>query len=425
MVSAPPLLARPSPLTLIQRIINYINPPWCISFNNIRAPNMSSLISQENKELLWGILAEEGIFDGIPTSVTPQEVKHVFEQILKNLSANIPAIHAGRLKELHHAKQQAIADEDYDAAKKIRATIGEMEAVVPRLEKLEQRKQQAVQAEDFEAAKQLKIEIDRVRSTAFSLKELNKIALQSLVVNIPKIANDISASKTGSSGGGGGGGGVSPFFPSRGNNNNNNNNNNPAAIALPTPQVREIYNAEDFHSRKREEIETKLREKEAEMRSYFEVPRPQEIDFSDVPRDSQTKTKPTTKKNHGGGGGGGEEDDDNDSPLADNSDDIEKIIAERIAARQRDLDEITERMKATNPPPPNQAQASSSSQPTVYSTNDLDVPAPPPMPVPMPVPAPLSVDAVNNNNSARKVRFQEDTDDNPILLKLKRKPTVE
>ena len=377
---------------------------------------MSSLISQENKELLWGILAEEGIFDGIPTSVTPQEVKHVFEQILKNLSANIPAIHAGRLKELHHAKQQAIADEDYDAAKRIRSTIGEMEAVVPRLEKLEQRKQQAVQAEDFEAAKQLKIEIDRVRSTAFSLKELNKIALQSLVVNIPKIANDISASKTGSSGGGGGGG-VSPFFPSRGNNNNNNNNNNPAAIALPTPQVREIYNAEDFHSRKREEIETKLREKEAEMRSYFEVPRPQEIDFSDVPRDSQTKTKPTTKKNHGGGGGGGggEEygDENNDSPLADNSDDMEKIIAERIAARQRDLDEITERMKATMPPEYRQSLEKTPE----YNPNDVvAVPSTTPLIQPRP-----------QSEDTRRVRFQEDndTEHNPILLKLKRKPMTE
>ena len=95
---------------------------------------------------------------------------------------------------------------------------------------------------------------------------------------------------------------------------------------------------------------------------------------------------------------------------------MEKIIAERISARQRDLDEITEIMKATNPPSLNQAQALSSSQPTIYSTNDLDAPTPPPMP------APLSVDAANHNNSARKVRFQEDTDDNPILLKLKRKP---
>jgi hypothetical protein len=374
---------------------------------------MSSLISQENKELLWGILAEEGIFDSIPTSVAPQEVKQVFEQILKNLSANIPSIHAGRLKELYHAKQQAIADEDYDAAKRIRATIGEMEAVLPRLEKLEARKHQAIQAEDFEAAKQLKNEIDRIRAASFSLKELNKIAIKSLVVNIPKIANDISASKLGSSASGSG---VSPFFPLR-----NNNNNNPAAIALPTPQVREIYNAEDFHSQKREEIETKLREKEAEMRSYFEVPRPQEIDFSDVPRDSQTKAKPTAKKNRGGGGGGGEEDDDNDndSPLADNSDDMEKIIAERIAARQRDLDEITEIMKARMPPqPPGHVNSLVPlPPPREYSTSELDVPTP------LPLPAPLSMDPSPNNQ--RKVRFQEDTDDNPILLKLKRKPTVE
>jgi hypothetical protein len=355
---------------------------------------MSSLISQENKELLWGILAEEGIFDGIPTNVTPQEVKHVFEQILKNLSANIPAIHAGRLKELYQAKQQAIADEDYDAAKKIRTTIGEMEAVVPRLEKLEQRKQQAVQAEDFEAAKQLKIEIDRVRSTAFSLRDINKIALQSLVINIPKIARDISASKSGSISGGGGG--SLPFFPLRDNNNNSN-----VAIALPTPQVREIYNAEDFHSRKREEIETKLRKKEAEMRSYFEVPRPKEIDFSDVPRDSHTKIKPA-KKNQTG--------DDDDSPLADNSDDMEKIITERLAARQRDLDEITERMKATMPPEYRQSLEKTPE----YNPNDVVVPS---MTPPLIQPRPQSEDT-------RRVRFQEDddTDHNPILLKLKRKP---
>ena len=351
---------------------------------------MSSLISQENKELLWGILAEEGIFDTIPSSVSPQEVKHVFEQILKNLSANIPAIHAGRLKELYHAKQQAISDEDYDAAKRIRVTIGEMEAVVPRLEKLEQRKQQAVQAEDFEAAKQLKSEIDRIRAVSFSLKELNKIALQSLIVNIPKIARDISASKTGSSAGGGG----HAFMSS-------------SSIVPPAPQVREIYNAEDFHSQKREEIESKLREKEAEMRSYFEVPRPKEIDFSDVPRDSHTK------KNRD------DDDDNNDSPLANNNDDMEKIIAERIAARQRDLDEISERMKARMPPqPPGHVNSLVPlPPPREYSTSELDVPTP------LPLPAPLSMDA--NPNNQRKVRFQEDTDDNPILLKLKRKPTVE
>ena len=354
---------------------------------------MSSLVTQQNKELLWGVLAEEGIFDNVPTSVTPQEIKYVFEQILRNLSTNIPAIHAGRLKELHHAKHKAIAEEDYDTAKKIRATISEMEALLPRLEKLEQRKQLAVQAEDFETAKQLKNEIDRIHAVTFSLKELNKVALQSLVIHIPRMAREISARKMG---GGGGVVGVS------------------SSVGL-VPQVREIYNAEDFHSKKREEIETKLREKEAEMRSYFEVPRPQEIDFSDIPRDAR---KPA-KKNKGGGVDD-DNDNDNDSPLATNSDDIEKIIAERIAARQRDMDEITERMKATNPPP--HAAPTPMSTPREYSTSELDVPTPTSLPAPQ-----FTMDAADNTNGARRVRFQEEDtiDDNPILLKLKKKPVAE
>ena len=240
---------------------------------------MSSLISQENKELLWGLLSEEGLFDGIPENVTPEEVKHVFERILKNLSATIPSLHAAKLKELHHAKHQAIAEEDYDAAKKLRTTISEMEAPLARLEKLEARKQLAIQAEDFEAAKQIKMEIDRLRAASFSLKELNKIAIESLAINIPKLARDISAIKSSTrvvptkTGGGNythpaAGGRLTQFAGNAGQSNE------------PT----EIYNAEDFQYQKRQEIEMKMREKEAEMRSYFEVPRPPEIDFSDIPK---------------------------------------------------------------------------------------------------------------------------------------------
>jgi len=352
---------------------------------------MSSLVTQQNKELLWGVLAEEGIFDNVPTSVTPQEIKYVFEQILRNLSTNIPAIHAGRLKELHQAKHKAIAEEDYDTAKKIRATISEMEALMPRLEKLEQRKQLAVQAEDFETAKQLKNEIDRIHAVTFSLKELNKVALQSLVIHIPRMAREISAMKMGGGGSSVVGSGVVGVSSSVG----------------MVPQVREIYNAEDFHSRKREEIETKLREKEAEMRSYFEVPRPKEIDFSDVPRDSHTKIK-SAKKNQTGD----DNDDNNDSPLADNSDDMEKIIAERLAARQRDLDEITERMKATMPPEYRQSLEKTPE----YNPNDIVVPSTTPLIQPRP-----------QSEDTRRVRFQEDddTDHNPILLKLKRKQMME
>ena len=353
---------------------------------------MSYLISQENKKLLWEILAEEGIFDGIPNNVTPEEVKHVFEKILKNLSTNIPAIHAEKLKELYRAKQQAIADEDYDAAKKIHAMILEMDTPVARLEKLEERKLLAVKSEDFETAKQIKQEIERIRMASFSLKELNKIAIKSLVINIPKLAKEMSMSKSGGYGTATG----HAIFPMA------SNTTHPPQNA----HVQEIYNAEDFHSRKRQEIETKLREKEAEMRAFLEVPRPKEIDFSDVSRDKKRGEGMDANDNKRG--------DDTDSPLANNSDDMEKIIAERIAARQRDLDEITERMKAANPSHSLQS-SQPSSQLMAYSTNDLDAPTP------HHIPGTLLTDSAPSNNG-RKVRFQEDTE-NPIFLKLKRKPT--
>jgi hypothetical protein len=381
---------------------------------------MSSLISQDNKELLWSLLSEEGLFDGIPENVTPEEVKHVFERILKNLSATIPSLHAAKLQELHQAKQQAIADEDYDAAKKLRATIDEMEAPLARLEKLEARKYLAIQAEDFEAAKQIKTEIDRLRSASFSLKELNKIAIESLAVNIPKLARDISAIKLGTR-----------VFPTK---------SQPQTMPATHTgggggnSVREIYNAQDFQSQKRQEIEMKMREKEAEMRSYFEVPRPPEIDFSDFPRDSNVRLKskemsasasisspinepvvevvhldapaPASTSTPGPGPGPGD-----DSPFR-GGDDMDRLISERIAARQRDMEEIAERMKATMPPSEQQRQQ----QPLPlkeYDPNEFVMPQQLTSP---PIPIPPSEDT-------RKVRFREDTDS--IFLKLKRKPMAD
>ena len=390
---------------------------------------MSSLVSQENKELLWGLLAEEGLFDGIPDNVSPEEIKHVFERILKNLSATIPSLHAARLKELHDAKQHAIAEEDYDSAKKIRTTIDEMAVPLVRLEKLESRKQYAIQSEDYEAAKQIKIEIDRIRAAYFSLKELNKIAIESLAVNIPKLARNISAIKSGSGGGGGGGGGGGPPPPPR--------------FGYPAVgdggAVREIYNAEDFQHKKRQEVEMKMREKEAEMRSYFEVPRPKEIDFSDIPRDAHPRTAVTATA-------AAATDDNGDSPLA-NGDDMEKLIADRIAARQRDLDEISERIKASMPAEQRRRQT----QPAEYNPDDV-VSLVATSPTTIPPPALQSVDTRKLHEDIRRVpedirrvpedirrvpedirrvpedirrvRFQEE-DTNPIFLKLKRKPMVD
>ena len=374
---------------------------------------MSSLISQENKELLWALLSEEGLFDGIPENVTPEDVKHVFERILKNLSATIPSLHAAKLRELHQAKHQAIADEDYDAAKKLRATIDEMEAPLARLEKLEARKHLAIQAEDFEAAKQIKTEIDRLRAASFSLKELNKIAIESLAVNIPKLARDISAIKLGTR-----------VFPTK-------TQTAPVVVDRRSSIPTEIYNAEDFQSQKRQEIEMKMREKEAEMRSYFEVPRPPEIDFSDFPRDANMRlksrsvptatmtapapaTEPVVEVVHldapspftaaaavppGPG---------DDSPFR-GGDDMDRLIAERIAARQRDMEEITEQMKASMPPSQQQQLPQKEYNPNEFAQADTATLPMPPMPL--------------QSEETRKVRFQEDMDS--IFLKLKRKPMAD
>jgi hypothetical protein len=92
---------------------------------------------------------------------------------------------------------------------------------------------------------------------------------------------------------------------------------------------------------------------------------------------------------------------------------MEKLIAERIAARQRDLEEITERIKSTMPP---SAQSQQQQHPAEYNPNDITPSAIPTISPPPPPPALQSVDT-------RKVRFQEDT--NPIFLKLKRKPMMD
>ena len=394
---------------------------------------MSSLVSQENKELLWGLLSEEGIFDGIPENVTPEEVKHVFERILKNLSATIPSLHAAKLKELHHAKHQAIAEEDYDAAKKLRTTISEMEAPLARLEKLESRKHLAIQAEDFEAAKQIKMEIDLLRAASFSLKELNKIAIESLAINIPKLARDISAIKLGTR-----------VFPTKTGGGNHAQPTAPTATATApattggrltrfsgnasqSNEPTEIYNAEDFQYQKRQEIEMKMREKEAEMRSYFEVQRPPEIDFSDFPRDSipnvrlksrsvptptPTAAEPVVEVIHLAAAATTTPGPGDDSPFR-GGDDMDRLIAERIAARQRDMEEITERLKASMPPSEQQQQPTKEYNPNEYVSDTASLTLPLPMPM----------SSLPPSEDTRKVRFREDTDS--IFLKLKRKPMAD
>jgi len=200
----------------------------------------SSIETQENKKLLWGILMEEGVFDKIPRNVSTADVQRIFEGTLKNLSntaqPNLP------------------------------------------------------------------------------LMELNRLAIESLATIIPQAEKYVTIS------------------------------------------------VQDARNKKRHEIDTKLREKEEESRTFLERVSPPQIDFSDknilyargrkpssshpensivevvdVTNDAVssssplTLTKPTEYN-----------DDINDSPIGD---DMDRLIAERIAARERDFAEIAEHIK--------------------------------------------------------------------------------
>ena len=100
-----------------------------------------------------------------------------------------------------------------------------------------------------------------------------------------------------------------------------------------------------------------------------------------------------------------------DSPFR-GGDDMDRLIAERIAARQRDMEEITEQMKASMPPSQQQQQPLKEYNPNEFAQADTATLPMPPMP-PMPL----------QSEETRKVRFQEDMDS--IFLKLKRKPMAD
>ena len=217
----------------------------------------TSLGTTENKQLLWGLLMEEGIFDTIPRNVTLPEVQRVFEATLYNLS--------------------------------------------------------------------------KTANPTASLIELNRLAIETLANIIPEIKSD-------------------------------------------SRQSGMIITAEDIRNQKRSEIDAKLREKEAESRAYLDRPVPQAIDFSDKgvviksalrSRESKqvseivdmtsslseissllnaapmTLHKPNFKNVDDVEAPPISREDIIDSPIGD---EMDKLIAERIATRERDLTEITNRI---------------------------------------------------------------------------------
>jgi len=71
---------------------------------------------------------------------------------------------AARVRQIVAAKEQAVAREDYDAAKRLKAAEGELVALGLQLAQLEAKKRSYVAAEDYDRAKQAKLEVDALRA---------------------------------------------------------------------------------------------------------------------------------------------------------------------------------------------------------------------------------------------------------------------
>ena len=79
------------------------------------------------------------------------------------IDLDVDPVTAVKIREIHALKDDAVAREDYDEAKRLRDGINRLKAVGAKIGQLEARKRAAVEAEDYEAAKLIKVEIDKLR----------------------------------------------------------------------------------------------------------------------------------------------------------------------------------------------------------------------------------------------------------------------
>lgn len=79
----------------------------------------------------------------------------------------VDAITAGHIEELQALKAAAVEAEDYDAAKRLKASVDRLRSIGAKIAALEARKAAAVAAEDYDSAKALKTEVERMRMRAY------------------------------------------------------------------------------------------------------------------------------------------------------------------------------------------------------------------------------------------------------------------
>ncbi|XP_024540141.1 centrosomal protein of 104 kDa-like [Selaginella moellendorffii] len=78
-------------------------------------------------------------------------------------SANVDCITGQRIQRLQQEKQQAVEEEDYDEAKRLKLLIEKLKTLGQKIKELERKKKLAVEEEDYDQAKYCKLEIEKLR----------------------------------------------------------------------------------------------------------------------------------------------------------------------------------------------------------------------------------------------------------------------
>ncbi|KAL8020201.1 putative UVR domain, armadillo-like helical, TOG domain-containing protein [Plasmopara halstedii] len=103
--------------------------------------------------------------DEILETTLPQK-KHTSDYL--NVDMRFDSKTAARIREIQVAKDQAVANEDYDQAKRLKQTEEQLKSIGLQLARLEAKKREAVANEDYDLAKKVKHEISMLEASVTS-----------------------------------------------------------------------------------------------------------------------------------------------------------------------------------------------------------------------------------------------------------------
>lgn len=145
--------------------------------HNMQQP--SSSLQHAGQQQLYNSMPYDNVYSNNANNITPvahsqqayqqqsiislQSHSRVNSNSSTALLNNLDPVTAKKLNELELSKQQAIDNEDYDEAKRLKMLVDGVKRVAVQLNELESKKLLAVQQEDYDLAKQLKKQIDVLR----------------------------------------------------------------------------------------------------------------------------------------------------------------------------------------------------------------------------------------------------------------------